>query len=117
VRVGLLDGRHRAAMGEALWLYEYLHSIVQFTGERAGETFPGHPYTHAAAAAALGANERTIRWHFMVLRRRGYITATRRRTGYDVAITNCARAGAAESAAGNGRCPPEPAVAAAGCGR
>lgn len=87
IRGGLVDPKHWLAMGEAVWLYLYLQRIVQFTGEDAGKTFPGHLYQHRDAVEAIGAPRRRIERWFAQLVDAGYLTVTRRRLGYEVTIT------------------------------
>lgn len=87
LRAGLVDAKHRKAMGEAVWLYLYLHLLVRFDGPDAGCTTDVALYTHEAAADVLGFEERQVRRHFRRLIDGGYVTAVRRQRGLAVTIT------------------------------
>lgn len=78
VRGGLLDAKHRHAMGEAVWLYLYLHSVVRLDGRGAGESRVEQPYRHGAAADVLGLGLRTVKRMFERLEDGGYIRVTKR---------------------------------------
>lgn len=88
IRGGLLDPKHCAAMGEAVWIYLYLHGLVRFDGEGAGSTAPDRLYQHEAAATALGLSLRTVKRHLDRLVRKGYVTVERHQHGLSVTITN-----------------------------
>ncbi|HXI15188.1 MAG TPA: hypothetical protein VNM48_02370 [Chloroflexota bacterium] len=89
VKGGLLEGKHIKAMGEAVWLYMYFQSRVRRTGEHAGTFAPGQLYQHQDAVEALGVPRRRVERWFAALTATDapYIVATRRRLGYEIAIT------------------------------
>jgi len=89
VKGGLLEGKHINAMGEAVWLYMYFQSRVRRTGEHAGTLPPGLLYQHRDAVEALGVPRRRVERWFAALTATDapYIVATRRRLGYEIAIT------------------------------
>ncbi|HXI14982.1 MAG TPA: hypothetical protein VNM48_01330, partial [Chloroflexota bacterium] len=88
IRGGLLEAKHRTAMGDAVWLYLHLQSIVRFSGDDAGHTPADQPYRHTEAADRLGMALRTVKYHFHQLEDAGYITVMQRRShGLDIAIT------------------------------
>jgi hypothetical protein len=88
IRAGLLEPKHRQRMGDALWLYLWLHSRVRMTGPRTGSTPPDALYHHEAARQALGyADVRQVKRHLRRLIDSGYVTAARRQRGLEIAIT------------------------------
>jgi hypothetical protein len=87
VKGGLLDPKHRKAMGEALWLYLYIQQLVRFDGADAGSTPREYPYQHTEAATALGVTSRTVMREFQRLEAYGYITSRRTRYGLHVSVT------------------------------
>ena len=87
IRGGLLDEKHRDQIGEAIWLYLYLHQHVRFSGADAGVSAPDQPYRHTDAAHALGLSLRAVKYQFDRLESSGYITSRRTNHGLTVAIT------------------------------
>jgi len=81
---GLVDAKHQAQMGPAVWLYIYLVKYA-FVANEGGIL----DYSHVAATEELGANIRTVKRWFKLLQEYGYIT-TRARKPYhlEVEVTN-----------------------------
>jgi len=80
LKAGLIEVKHYRAMGEALWLYIYIHQQVNFDN---GDTAR---YQHKKAAETFGVTERTVRRWFQVLEDNGYVEARRTRWGLIVKI-------------------------------
>jgi hypothetical protein len=84
IRDGLVDPKHYKAMGEAIWLYLYLHR------ECAAKTGLVKLYKHHEAAAALGITRRGVMLQMDRLERAGYVTVTRGQHGLSVQISRYA---------------------------
>lgn len=81
IRSGLLTAEHCERMGEAIWLYLWLHSRAHLrTGVITG-------YTHDEPASVLGQSRATIRRWFKRLEDGEYVESARRRYGLDLRIT------------------------------
>ena len=65
IKGGLLDAKHRAAMGEAVWLYLYVEACRQWE----------KPWSFADVERALEVAPRTVRRWYRRLRRGGYVEA------------------------------------------
>lgn len=72
IRDGLVAGKHRKAMGDAVWLYLYLHKHVGF------DTGIMPAYRHDVAAAELELSLRSVKLYLERLVAAGYVTVTRR---------------------------------------
>lgn len=81
IRDGLVDAKHRAAMGEAIWLYLYLHT------QCAQKTGLIRLYNHQEAADRLGLSLRTVKGHLQILKDGGYVTTARRHDHLTIQIT------------------------------
>ena len=82
IRAGLLEPKHRARMGDAVWLYLWLHARVRMTGPSAGSTPPDELYRHEAARRALGyVDGRQVKRHLRRLVEGGYVVVARRSGG------------------------------------
>jgi hypothetical protein len=88
IRAGLLEPKHRRQLGDAVWLYLWLHTRVRMTGPLAGSTPPDTLYHHEAARQALGYEDvRQVKRHFRRLVEGGYVTVARRQRGLEIALT------------------------------
>lgn len=81
IRPGILDPKHCNAIGEALWLYLYVHRECNWeTGVMKG-------YQHSKAANSLGTSISTVKRWFTRLVGNRYIESKRLPYGLDVMIT------------------------------
>lgn len=81
IREGILESKHRRAMGEAVWLYLYLHKEANWS------TGVISRYRHDEAAAALDMPLRTVKRQMARLEGAGYISSARSK-GYSQ-VTIC----------------------------
>jgi hypothetical protein len=81
IRDGLIDPKHYKAMGDAIWLYLYLHK------ECAAKTGTVKSYHHQNAAAALSLSVPTIKRYMERLKDGGYVQTTRGYNHLSVQIT------------------------------
>ena len=78
VEAGLLDAKHREAMGEAIWTFLL---IAHWQTGADGSVSGGKPVDTRQIAARLGLTDRAIRRHLDTLERAGYIGRKRSRHG------------------------------------
>ncbi len=84
IRDGLVDAKHRAAMGEAIWLYLYLHKSC------AAKTGSIKHYRHQDAADTLGMTRQGVMLQMERLEDAGYVTVCRHQHGLSVQIVRYA---------------------------
>jgi hypothetical protein len=88
VKEGLLDPKHVAAIGEAIWIYLFLlNSVTKVKGED-GLVFGGAPFSISRVNEKIGKLDRMTYWrHMKRLEKAGYITVQRAMRGLIVTVT------------------------------
>lgn len=94
VSVGLLEGKHVAAIGDSLWCFLWCINRVTFdrqdpeTGEFWGQVLGGHPFLHERIADELSLTPAAVLEQLHQLEEGGYLRINRGRSGL---VTEVAR--------------------------
>lgn len=83
----LLDGKHRSAMRESVWLFMwFLDKMTSISEEGIGKVLGGKPIRFEEVQSELGISRRTYVDWIGVLRKGGYINVVRTPYGLSVSI-------------------------------
>jgi len=83
----LLDPSHQKNMGQAVWLFMwFLDKMTSISEEGTGSVLGGKPIKFEEVVEDLGVSERTYGRWISILKKNGYIKATRTPYGYSVKV-------------------------------